>query len=230
TVRGAPGPGALVRFEHDRRPCDRRIGQRSRVGEVAVLGAQLVERAVVQRAEGAGCHAGRVFTGSLLVHAEVALGDDAGFRVELRSAVRAGPFAVAAADALVGVGDHDAVRLALVHGARRAVLDAWRVFAVHAGGGDVVGIHIRRQHQVAVLHPVATAVLQHAAVVDAERHVVVILARDLAGLAPGALPEVDVERELFTHVGLLMPSQPAPGSCAAGCPSQTASGGTWSAY
>jgi hypothetical protein len=90
------------------------------------------------RADRAGRDAGRhaLALGQVLVvdtvNAERTLLHDAVVVVEFARSVRAGPGAQLAADAGVGIYQHDAVLDALVRGAGRAHLDTGRLLAVQA--------------------------------------------------------------------------------------------------
>src|SRR5690606_28648320 len=114
--------------------------RRGRIAEVA-------EVAGIRRA---GAYAGRyaVHLGDRLVvdavDAQRALLHDARGDIHLAGAVRAGPGAQAAADALVFVDEHDAVLAALVRGAGRADRDARRILAVQAGFREMHDARIAR--------------------------------------------------------------------------------------
>src|SRR5690606_2767439 len=158
----------------------------------AILFAQLRDRSEVQRAVGAPGHAGGLFTGIDQVGAERALRHHTAIFVELRRAVRAGPLAVAAADAFVRVDQHDTI-VAALNGRRRADIHAQRVFAMHARRRDIVGEDVVGKVLISVLDPLATGVFGHTTPHDADGQIVLILARDLAGFAAGAFREIDVK-------------------------------------
>src|SRR3546814_5224103 len=107
------------------------------------LGLRIAEVAEVAGAGRAGRHAGRHAAAGVqvlvvdLVDAERALLHDADVGIVFARAVGAGPGAQLAADAGVGVDQHDAVLGALVGGPGRADGDAGRVVAVQAGLGEV---------------------------------------------------------------------------------------------
>ena len=88
----------------------------------------------------AGCRSASGSCGVVdAVDAQRAFAHDVLDRVELAGAVGAGPGAQAAADAQLGVDQHDAVLDALVGGAGRADRDAGGLGAVQAGAGEVDG-------------------------------------------------------------------------------------------
>src|SRR5699024_10174371 len=136
------------------------------------------------------------------VGAQVALVHLLGLRVELRRGVRAGPLAVAATNALIGVDGDDAV-LPLVHRGRRADLRADQVLAVIAGDRCVVGEGLVVKHPVGEV-PVPAGVLHDPAPVGTQRGVVLVLAGDLAGLAADAQALVEVETQPLVFLGSVL--------------------------
>src|SRR5699024_1450905 len=127
-----------------------------------------------------------------------------GLRVELRRGVRAGPLAVAATNALIGVDGDDAV-LPLVHRGRRADLRADQVLAVIAGDRCVVGEGLVVKHPVGEV-PVPAGVLHDPAPVGTQRGGVLVLAGDLAGLAADTQALVEVETQPPVCLGSGLPS------------------------
>src|SRR3546814_1835071 len=109
------------------------------------LFSSIAEVAEVARPGRAGRHAGRHAAARLevlvvdLVDAERALLHHADVGVILAGAIGTGPGAELAADAGVGVDQHDAVLGALVGSAGRADGDAGRILAVQAGLREVNG-------------------------------------------------------------------------------------------
>src|SRR5688572_16626827 len=122
--------------------------------------------------------------------------------VELARAIGAGPAAELAADALVLVDQHDAVRGALVGGAGRADGDAGRCLAMQAGTREVhrAPDRFRRMFErVDAVEPDAVGFAAIGIDVGQRRHMatgVPLLAGGHAGLAADAGVEVDDEAEL----------------------------------
>ncbi|HKZ44833.1 MAG TPA: hypothetical protein VJZ78_07320 [Anaerolineales bacterium] len=133
-----PGPLStglcvFVRCDHNGGVGDGRTWQWFNGTDGTILGAQIGKFAEVEGAHGALVHAGGVDAFSEVIFAEGALGHNAFRFVELGSSVRAGPFAVAAADAFVSVDQHNAV-ITLGDGSRRADVGTQGILAVHACG------------------------------------------------------------------------------------------------
>ena len=174
-------------------------GQRAqdRLRADPIPGFQLCAISKVERPQRAGSHARRGQSRVQVVGAEGALGHVTGLGVVLRRAVRTGPTAIFAPDALVGVYQHYPVG-PLGDGLRRADLDANRLLAVVAGQGNVVGKHARNPG-LAAARPVAARHLIYPAPQETHSQTVFVLARHLAGLAAGAGRRVEVEGVLFGH-------------------------------
>ena len=182
----------------------------------AALGHQLRHRAVriaeiaeMPRLRRAGRDAGRhalLFRQVLVVDAvdaQRAFPHHALVLVELARAVGAGPGAQLAADADVGVDQHDAVFGALVAGAGGTDGDAGRVLAMQAGAGEVHRAAVRAGAGFVGVHavePDAVRVVLIGAEIGQRRGMaggVPLLAVYRAGVAADAGVEVDDEAEFF---------------------------------
>src|SRR5690606_41439197 len=108
------------------------------------------------------------------VRAAGALRHHTALLVELRRAIRAGPLAVTAADALVLVDQHETVG-ALVDGRGRADFHAGRLVARHARHRHEVREEVVRHVGVAVLDPLAARVFRHTTPHDAQRTAILTL-------------------------------------------------------
>src|ERR1019366_5904392 len=204
-------PFRMVRVREDRddaRPADtlrvvERGGREAALFEL--IHAETPQRdhvflgAEMQAAGGTGFHARRLESHRRTVHAQRALRHLSRLRVELRHVERAARLAIAAADAVVLVHVHDAVRV-LHDGARcGAGLEASRLGAVHAlvlahephqtaldfafvEADEIPEAGVERRHRL-----VGTDLLRRE-----RRQVIPFLARDLAGLAADAGGRVDV--------------------------------------
>ena len=164
------------------------------------------------RAGRAGAHAGR---NAILrreglvvdaVDAQRAFLHHAVVVVVLARAVGAGPGAQLAADAGVGIDQHDAVRRALVGGAGRADGDAGRRLAMQTGAREMHGAARRAVAHLVGVHAVEPGAVRIAAVgvlVGQRRGIaagVPLLAACRAGLAADAGVEIDHQPELLCGV------------------------------
>src|SRR4029079_1746982 len=98
------------------------------------------------------------------VDAERALLHRSVFVIIFPRAVGAGPGAQLAADAGVGIDQHDAVRRALVGRAGRTDGDAGRLFAVQTGAGEMHGAARRAVAHFVGVHAVEPGAVRIAAV------------------------------------------------------------------
>ena len=138
-----------------------------------------------------------------LVDAERALLHHPGVGVVFPRAVGAGPGAELAADAGVGVDQHDAVLRPLVGGAGRADGDAGRVLAVQAGLGEVhraaVALVAHHLEGVDAVEPHAAGIGAVRVAVGQRRRMaggVPLLAVHRAGMAADADVQVDDQAQL----------------------------------
>lgn len=136
-------------------------------------------------AQRAGFHADRLPAVDEAVAAAVALAAAFQARVDMRCVVGAGHGAVAAADALGGIGP-DQPELVFMHGAGGAYAGAHGVVAVVARDGHVVGERVLRERPVDIGLPGAAFVVDDHAEGHVRSVVMVVLARYDAGSAPGA--------------------------------------------
>ena len=125
--------------DHEVRARFRRVGQRGEVGHVAVLGAQVLDVAEFQGAQGARLDANGLQARRHARRAAVALDALALLLVDARGVVGASRDAGAAADAGLFVPRHKARVGVLADGALRASSQACGVIAMVACDGNVVG-------------------------------------------------------------------------------------------
>ena len=176
-----------------RRRQDEEVGARGRFVRqrqdgahcVGVAVGQLGRQPELQRAQRAGFHADRLLAVDEAVAAAVALAAAFQARVDMRCVVGAGHGAVAAADALGGIGP-DQPELVFMHGAGGAYAGAHGVVAVVARDGHVVGERVLRERPVDIGLPGAAFVVDDHAEGHVRSVVMVVLARYDAGSAPGA--------------------------------------------
>ena len=116
--------------------------------------------------------------------------------IHLWRPIRTGQRAVAAADAAPLIHAHQPVSV-LVHGSSGTYLDAHRLGAVVARDGHVVRIAVVRPLAPLVGAPRAALVFVHLAKGHVGRQVVIVLARQHAGLATRAAASVEMEPVLF---------------------------------
>ena len=147
------------------------------------LGAPVLQVAGDDRVDRAHDDARRLESHVRAVRAEVALGRGAGVRVDVDRVVRTGLHARLAADADIRVELDDPV-VALIHRLRRADRNAGRVRAVVAARHLEVAARVGKLPLLDVLDPGA---------VDADRHLVLRLARGRARVTADALAVVDEE-------------------------------------
>lgn len=191
---------ALGRTNHQRWLRLRGIGQRSDLSELAVLAAQFFNRTELNGALRTGLHADGLQTGFETVKTAVALAHLLGDRIENRCMVRASHGASAAADALFGVNYNQTIFLALEVSLGGAHLHASRIGTMVARNRNVVGANVLMPSpRSAVLLPGAGFGFKNFAEIAADFQIVCILAGDRAGLAAGALGEIN-EKSKLCHV------------------------------
>ncbi|EMR50886.1 hypothetical protein A676_01415 [Salmonella enterica subsp. enterica serovar Enteritidis str. 2010K-0262] len=110
----------------------------------------------------------------------------AGLLVKLRRAVRAGPSAIATADAFVGINAHDAVARAFMHSGSRAILGADRVRTVIAGNRKRISKYVIADPALPGRDETSALDFIDAAETTAYFQIVFVFAGHLAGFTTGA--------------------------------------------
>jgi hypothetical protein len=147
---------------------------------------RVVEIARDDRLLRADDHAGRLQADLGAMGTEMTLGGGVGIRIDVQRIVRAGLHARLAADTAVTVEVDDAIR-ALVQGHCRTDRHAGRVCTVVAAQDREVATGVGKLALLDVFHPGAKG---------PQRHIVLGLAGERAGMAADALAVIDDEAEL----------------------------------